>query len=37
MMSGLMFVAAFVTALFFVYPGPLVSSASLAASALFPG
>ena len=37
MMSGLMFVAAVVTALFFVYPGPLVSSASVAASALFPG
>ena len=36
-MSGLMFVAAVVTALFFIYPGPLVSSASLAASALFPG
>jgi len=36
-MSGLMFVAAVVTALFFVYPGPLVSSASVAAAALFPG
>ncbi len=36
-LSGLMFVAAVVTALFFVYPGPLVSSAGVAASALFPG
>jgi NADH-quinone oxidoreductase subunit N len=36
-MSGLMFISALVTALFFIYPGPLVASASLAASALFPG
>ncbi len=36
-MSGLMFVSAFVVALFFVYPGPLVASANMAAAALFPG
>jgi NADH-quinone oxidoreductase subunit N len=35
-MSGLMFVTAVVVALFVIYPGPLVTSASLAAAALFP-
>ena len=37
LMSGLMFVAAAVVALFFIYPGPLVATASFAAAALFPG
>jgi NADH-quinone oxidoreductase subunit N len=36
-MSGLMFVTAVVVALFFVYPGPLVDTAAVAAAALFPG